>query len=110
MTMCPLTAACAPTGRETPVSRKVRDDMFTTKRKMRLRGTVPGKWQRIRLLYSWVAVTKPSRTILPVLFAMGLPLTARAQDTSRVAAMDSLLARLRALESSVEVLQKQLAE
>lgn len=47
---------------------------------------------------------------MPVLFAVGLPLTALAQDTSRVAAMDSLLARLRALESSVEVLQKQLVE
>src|SRR5206468_84967 len=37
-------------------------------------------------------------------------LEAHAQDTSRAAAMDSLLARLRALEASVEVLQKQLAE
>jgi len=36
--------------------------------------------------------------------------TALAQDTSRTAAMDSLTARLRALEASVEVLQKQLTE
>jgi hypothetical protein len=37
------------------------------------------------------------------------PATARAQDTAQVST-DSLLARLRALEASVEVLQKQVAE
>jgi hypothetical protein len=62
--------------------------------------------------YSWLAVARPSRMIFAAAVAL-LPLAAgvaRAQDTSRTAAMDSLLARLRALESSVEVLQKQVAE
>jgi hypothetical protein len=46
-----------------------------------------------------------------VALGVALPMAARAQqDTARAASVDSLLARLRALESSVEVLQKQLAE
>lgn len=49
-------------------------------------------------------------TVLSTLL-LAVPLqTSRAQDTSRTAAMDSLIARLRALESSVEVLQKQIGE
>jgi hypothetical protein len=38
------------------------------------------------------------------------PIAARAQDTTRAASLDSLLERLKALEASVDVLQKQLAE
>ncbi|MGH7616997.1 MAG: hypothetical protein ACREPM_07200 [Gemmatimonadaceae bacterium] len=41
---------------------------------------------------------------------MFAPLPAAAQDTSRTVTMDSLVARLKALESSVDVLQKQLAD
>jgi hypothetical protein len=39
-----------------------------------------------------------------------LPVVVAAQDTSRTAGPDSLLARIRALEAAVEVVQKQLAE
>jgi hypothetical protein len=63
-------------------------------------------------LYTWPPFHLPSRTILLVVgigtaLLRGSP--AAAQDSSRVAT-DSLLARLRALEASVDVLQKQVAE
>jgi hypothetical protein len=45
-----------------------------------------------------------------LILALALVSPALAQDTSRVASPDSLLARLKALEASVEVLQKQVAE
>ena len=48
-----------------------------------------------------------------LLSALATALVARpvlGQDTSRVASADSLIARLKALEASVEVLQKQIAE
>lgn len=65
-------------------------------------------------LYSWRQITRPSRTILTrsgIVLLLGIAAArADAQDTSRTAATDSLQARLRALESSVEVLQKQIAE
>lgn len=62
--------------------------------------------------YSWAQLRPSSRTILllgGIVLAALRPVAARAQDTSQVA-MDSLLARLRALEASVDVLQKQVAE
>src|SRR5579885_395652 len=64
--------------------------------------------------YRWLAVLPSSRTILTLgCIILWLPATPRlsgAQDTSRVISPDSLLARVRALEAAVEVLQKQLGE
>ena len=57
--------------------------------------------------YSWPAVARPSRMIF---IALAFAAPCLAQDTARTAALDSLLARVRALESSVEVLQKQVSE
>src|ERR1700733_3023858 len=88
--------------------------MFIRGRAMRTRETPANTGPTTRHLYSWQVVTRPSRTILTASgtsLAALLPLTrALGQDTSRTQAADSLLARLRALESSVEVLQKQIAE
>src|SRR5207248_586194 len=64
------------------------------------------------LPYSFAPVAPASRIIFAALclMASASPRPAAAQDTTRAMTVDSLLARLRALESSVEVLQKQLTE
>lgn len=60
---------------------------------------------------SWTVVSGPSRfTFIPLLLLAALATSAAAQDTSRTAVLDSLRARLQALEATVDVLQKQVAE
>lgn len=64
--------------------------------------------------YRLAPVPPSSRTILALACIIALraftPLALQGQDTSRAASLDSLLARVRALESTVEVLQRQLNE
>jgi hypothetical protein len=63
-------------------------------------------------LYSLAPARRASRivyTLLVLTAGWSAPAVTRAQDTARVST-DSLLARLRALEASVDVLQKQVAE
>jgi hypothetical protein len=66
------------------------------------------------LQYTCPTVALSSRTIVTVLgiffCAITAPSPTLAQDTSRAAVLDSLQARLRALEATVEVLQRQLVE
>ena len=85
--------------------------MTNQARKMRER--IPGAAWNDRgrsLPYSWVPAASPSR-IFAILLGLSVALRpALSQDTSRTAVMDSLAARLRALEASVDVLQKQLVE
>jgi hypothetical protein len=87
--------------------------MLSTRLKMRSVETTALPMRVLRS-YSWLQRRRPSRTIITTLGITALLALPRArlsaQDTSRTASTDSLLARLRALESSVEVLQKQLAE
>jgi len=59
--------------------------------------------------YSLIPGFRPSRRILLGLLLFLGPRVG-AQDTARVLSADSLLARLKALEASVEVLQKQVAD
>src|ERR1051325_5976325 len=59
-----------------------------------------------------LSLVRGSRSLVALLLGMTLSALAPAlgQDTSRPPSADSLLARLKALEASVEVLQKQVAE
>jgi len=61
----------------------------------------------------WVPALLSSRTTFLrgcIVLSLALARRAAAQDTSRVISPDSLLARVRALEAAVDVLQKQLNE
>ena len=60
--------------------------------------------------YSWVLAARPSRTAGVAAALLVAARVAGAQDTTRDATLDSLVARLRALEASVEVLQRQVAD
>jgi hypothetical protein len=91
------------------------DDIRPTGLKMRVREQASSRRGQTRpLLYSWFPTCLSSRTIwgaIGILVALLAPASVSvAQDMSRTALLDSLQARLRALEASVEVLQKQIAE